>query len=140
MQSLIPNLAVNNVTETIEYYQNNLGFELLMCVDQARNSGNNLNPDTTYIWAMIKNGDVEIMLQEANSIKEEGSDFFENIGASVSFYIAVEDVNTFYQEVSDKVEIYREPETTWYGQREFYVRDINGYILGFASTERPFEG
>lgn len=23
--------------------------------------------------------------------------------------------------------------TTWYGQREFYIKDINGYILGFAS-------
>ena len=139
MQSLIPNLAVNNIAETVSYYQTNLGFDLLMCVDESKNSGNVIDPEKTYIWAMIKNGDVEIMLQEANSIKEEGSDFFEKIGASVSFYIAVADANAFYEEIKDKVEIYREPETTWYGQREFYVRDINGYILGFASTERAFE-
>ena len=140
MQSLIPNLAVNNIAETVSYYQTNLGFDLLMCVDVSKKSGNLITPENTYIWAMIKNGDVEIMLQEANSIKEEGSDFFEKIGASVSFYIAVEDADTFYEKIKDKVEIYREPETTWYGQREFYIRDINGYILGFASTERPFNG
>jgi hypothetical protein len=23
--------------------------------------------------------------------------------------------------------------TTWYGQKEFYIKDINGYILGFSS-------
>ena len=33
----------------------------------------------------------------------------------------------------DKVIIYKEIETTWYGQKEFYIKDLNGYILGFTS-------
>ena len=30
----------------------------------------------------------------------------------------------------------KEIDTTWYGQREFYVRDCNGYILAFATMQK----
>jgi hypothetical protein len=29
----------------------------------------------------------------------------------------------------------KELETTWYGMREFYIKDCNGYILGFAERD-----
>ena len=38
-----------------------------------------------------------------------------------------------YLKIKDKVTIYKEIETTWYGQKEFYIKDINCYILGFTS-------
>ena len=57
------------------------------------------------------------------------------IGASVSFYIEVEDINTIYNEIKEKAEVVKELETTWYGMQEFYVKDCNGYILGFAEKK-----
>ncbi|WP_419673641.1 hypothetical protein [Aliarcobacter butzleri] len=47
-------------------------------------------------------------------------------------YIEVENVDELYLKIKDKVTIYKEIETTWYGQKEFYIKDINGYILGFT--------
>jgi uncharacterized glyoxalase superfamily protein PhnB len=73
------------------------------------------------------------MLQNTESLKEDVGVFFENIGASLTLYIDVENVDDLYVKIKDKVIIYKELNTTWYGQREFYIKDINGYILGFAS-------
>jgi len=30
------------------------------------------------------------------------------------------------------VEIVQDLATTWYGMREFYIRDLDGYLLGFG--------
>ena len=88
-----------------------------------------------YIWAMIKKDGVSIMLQSIESLKEEIGVFFDNISASLTLYIEVENVDELYLKIKDKVSIYKEIDTTWYGQKEFYIKDINGYILGFTSKE-----
>ena len=37
-----------------------------------------------------------------------------------------------YEELKEKVTIIKDMRTTFYGKREFYIRDCNGYILTFA--------
>jgi len=62
LKSLTPNLMVNDVEETIEYYTDILGFTLLMTV-----------PETGKLdWAMVKRNDVVIMFQ---SSKNKSSSF-----------------------------------------------------------------
>lgn len=73
------------------------------------------------------------MLQEQGSLREDVSDFFSSIGASAVFYIRVDDVDKWYETISRKAEVVKQIETTWYGMREFYIKDNNGYILGFAT-------
>jgi uncharacterized glyoxalase superfamily protein PhnB len=51
------------------------------------------------------------------------------------FYIDVENIEETYKQLEGRVEIAKTLETTWYGMREFYIRDCNGYILGFAERE-----
>ncbi len=82
---------------------------------------------------MMKHGDIEFMFQEIESIKEDIGDFFNSIGASASFYMKLDDVDTFFSKLPKDVEILKELHTTWYGMKEFYIKDCNGYILGFAS-------
>mgnify|MGYP003563255272 CR=1 FL=1 len=53
-------------------------------------------------------------------------------GASVSFYMEIDDLDSFYDEIKDKVAEITEPQLAWYGMKEFYTKDPNGYILGFA--------
>ena len=53
---------------------------------------------------------------------------------SLTFYIDVEDVKQLYAKLKDKVTIIKDMHTTFYGKREFYIRDCNGYILTFAGT------
>jgi len=57
------------------------------------------------------------------------------LGDSVSFYIEVEAINALYQEIKPKAEVVKELETAWYGMQEFYIKDCNGYILGFAERK-----
>ena len=40
-----------------------------------------------------------------------------------------------YEKVKDSVQIQKEIETTWYVAEEFYIRDCNGYILGFSEMK-----
>ena len=137
MKKLTPNLAVKNIKESVAFYHDNFGFELQMAVSEDQSSiGAEFEDDKEYIWAMIASGEVTIMLQREDSLKEDiGLDFFESIGSSASFYIEVEDVDALYESVKSKVEILKEIETMWYGQREFYVKDINGYILAFSMVD-----
>lgn len=51
-------------------------------------------------------------------------------GASVLFYIDVSGIDELYIGLKGKVEIEKEIETTWYGMREFYIKDCNGLALG----------
>ena len=62
---------------------------------------------------------------------------FKNVtqGASLLFYIDVEGINIVYDSLRDKVEIVKDIERTWYGMKEFYIKDCNGYILGFREKD-----
>lgn len=134
MKSLIPNLAVKDIKQTVAYYQDNFGFEIEMLVDSLQEDFSpEIKKDKDYIWALIKKGDISLMLQEENSMKEDIGNFFEGIGASITLYIEVDDVDILYEKVKENVEILKPVYTTWYGQKEFYIKDINGYILGFSS-------
>lgn len=137
MKKLTPNLAVKNIKDTVNYYHDNFGFTLQMAVSEDKSSmGAEFVADKEYIWAMIASGEVIIMLQRADSLKEDlGIDFFKSIGASASFYIEVEDVDALYEKVKSKVQIVKDIDTTWYGQKEFYVKDIDGYILAFSMMD-----
>jgi len=74
------------------------------------------------------------MLQRDDNLKEDiGLSFFDDICSSSTFYIEVEDVEALYESVKSKVTIIKDISTTWYGQREFYVQDLNGYVLAFST-------
>ncbi len=134
MKSITLNLAVKDIKETIKYYQENFDFEVQMLVDESKTIfDTQIKEELNYVWAMIYKDNVSLMLQSIESLKEDVGVFFENIGASLTLYIDVENVDDLYVKIKDKVIIYKELNTTWYGQREFYIKDINGYILGFAS-------
>ena len=74
-----------------------------------------------------------MMFQAKNSMTEEipGFDGMD-VGASLTFYIDVGNIAALYKELSGKVTIIRDMQTTFYGKQEFYIRDCNGYVLTFA--------
>lgn len=133
MQNLIVNLAVRDIRQSITFYRDILGFTTIMAVPEDKSSFSpELEEGKRYLFAMVQSGGVEIMLQQEESLREDVGDFFTNIGASATYYIRVDDVDQFYKTIASKVEIIKPIETTWYGMREFYIRDIDGYVFGFA--------
>ena len=137
MKKLNPNLMVKDVKETIEFYKNNLDFKLVMAVPETQDGIlTEIPEDRKIVYALVKNGNVELTFQAEESLKKDIIVFANSIiGASVSFYIEVENLKDFYDGIKEKVEVVKELSTTWYGMNEFYIRDNNGYVLGFAEQK-----
>jgi uncharacterized glyoxalase superfamily protein PhnB len=93
-----------------------------------------LKKSKEYAYAMVRRDDLYIMLVKEAIYQENIPNIeLDYQGASVLFYIDVEKVDEVYHEFKAKnVEVVKELTTTWYGRREFYIKDYNGYILAFG--------
>jgi uncharacterized glyoxalase superfamily protein PhnB len=127
LNSLTPNLMVNDVEETIEFYTDILGFTVLMTV-----------PETGKLdWAMVKRNDVVIMFQTKKSLSSELPRLAgEKPGGGLTFYIKVDKITELHEELyNNEVEIISDLESTFYNTIEFSVVDLNGYVLTFSEEE-----
>jgi len=114
MSGLAPVLAVNDLTEAIEYYREKLGF----AVDFTRG-------DPPY-YAVAKRADnVAIHLSEREDTTDPISPAY--------VYVFVSNVDALYAEYESKgVEIFQPPQDMEYGMREFDVHDLSGHFLTFG--------
>ena len=137
-RKLTPNFSARDVGESVKFYQDILGFKFEMAVqDGTTTIENEVSNEHEYAYAMVSKDDVYIMFLKSDSFKKDIPEL-EDIsqGASVLFYIDVEDIDEVYKNLKTRTEITKELETTWYGMREFYIKDCNGYVLGFAEREQ----
>lgn len=125
MDSLSPNIFVNNMAETIAFYKA-IGFELTMSVPET---GNN------FVWVMMVNGNVTFMFQTFASLGDELPQISRHNGASQLLYIKLKNVRGFFELIKDKVTVLKGLETTFYGATEFSILDNNNYVLTFAADE-----
>lgn len=121
MEELTPNLMVDDVNETIEYYQKHLGFELVMTVPE----------EGKFFWAMLQCGKISLMFQEKQSILAEYP-MLKPAAGGLTFYIKVKDVTSLFAKVKGKVNIVSDLHKTFYGAEEFALQDPNGFVLNFA--------
>jgi uncharacterized glyoxalase superfamily protein PhnB len=134
LNKLTPNFAVADIRQTVRFYRENLGFELVMAVPVTQDGvEQQLSDEKEYVYAMMKKDGVELMFQRSDSFSEDvvlaGRT---SVGASVSFYMEGKDIEALYAELKDRNLTVSELKLTWYGIKEFYLKDNNGYILGFA--------
>ena len=125
LQSLTPNLMVQNVNDTVHYYQENLGFTLLETVPK----------EGPLDWAMLKRNEVVIMFQSKRSMAKDLPRFEkQNPGGGFTLYVKMEGVHELYYELLETAEIISEIEDTFYGTTEFSITDPNGYVITFSET------
>lgn len=128
-------MMVDDMNKSLVYYRDVLGFDFLMAVSSDKNDAVfELDESKNLIWARMKKDNIELMFQEKQSFLEDvpvSSDI--QMGASISLYFEIEDVDAYYDKIKDKAEIIKGINTAWYGMKEFYLKDCNGYILCFAS-------
>lgn len=131
---LTPNFEVKDIKQTVNFYSEILGFELVMAVpDSQEGVEQTFSENKEYVYAMVQKDHVELFFQRSDSFKHDVGLMTElPIGASVSFYIEIEGIKDFYETLKRKNLQMTELKTTWYGMLEFYLRDVNGYVLGFA--------
>ena len=131
---LTPNLMAADIRETVLFYQETLGFSLSMAVPKdSRDILTELPAEGELVYALMRCGDVEIMFQEqanlAGEIPQLGG---RPLGASATLYMETGDLDKVLANLPKTTTIIRQPETTWYGARELYIQDNNGYILAIA--------
>ena len=134
------NMMVDDIHETISFYQKTLGFEHVMSVPKdSEEILFQYDAGQPLVYAVIKYGDIEMMLQERESLMENVPAFKPGTatGGTLTFYFATDDVSAVAAKVKGSCEIVRDLHDTFYGMREIYVRDPNGYILGFAQQMTP---
>lgn len=112
--ALKPMLYTKQLTETVSFYTDVLGFE---CVAFEEGWG----------WASLQKDSVEIMLSYPNEHIP-----FEHPLFTGSFYIATDVVDELWNEWKDKCKVCYELESFDYGMREFAIYDNNGYLLQFG--------
>jgi hypothetical protein len=86
-------------------------------------------------WAMVKREQVTLMFQTLSSIQRDLPEL--NItakGSPGTFFIEVTNIELLHQAVQDKLEVVSSMRNTFYGKKEFTIKDINGYFLTFAEN------
>jgi len=134
MKKLAPNLMVEDVNRTVEFYSDVLGFEFVMgVIEELQEIMTSCQKDRLLDYAMMKCGDVEIMFQGKRSLTEALPVLKDKeIGGTLTLYMEIEGVHALYARIKDKVTVVKDLHTTFYGMQEFYVLDCNGYVLTFA--------
>lgn len=124
---MTPNLMVNDVNSTVRFYKEVLSFEPVVTV-----------PDTgMYDFAIISNGNVEIMLQRKENMEEDYPVMSNKpAGGTFTLNFEVKDIVMVYEKAIIKSELVQELHQTLYGTKEFAVKDNNGYILAFSEALR----
>ncbi len=133
-KKLTTNMMVEDVSRTVDFYSDVLGFEFVMGVpENSREIVTKRQKGQALGFAITKCDNIDMMFQATQSLTKEIPDFRGmDIGGSLTFYIEVKDVKGLYAKLKDKVTIVKDMQTTFYGKQEFYIRDCNGYILTFA--------
>lgn len=114
LTSLRPMLWTAQLKETCDFYTNTLGFTL-----------GEYNED--WGWASLQRDGVDIMLARPTEHTA-----FDQPKFTGSFYFNTDDVNTLWDSLKDKVNVFYPMEDFEYGMREFAILDNNGYILQFG--------
>lgn len=121
---IIPELLVEDMQKTLRFYQEILGFKPEIVYPQA-------NP----VFVQIRRDNIRIMLYDRSDFENEIPKLKKvKMGGSVLLYIEAEKIETFYQEIKDRVNIIQPIHKTDYGSLEFTIEDCNGYLIAFSES------
>jgi len=109
-----PMIHVPDVRAAALWYQS-IGFEIV---------GTN-EPDGAMDWAMLAFGSTHVMLSEGGRPSSE-------FRREVDLYVETDDVAAAWERLKDEVEVVEGLHDTFYGMREFIVRDLNRFWITFG--------
>lgn len=120
---LTPNLIVADVSRSLAFYADVLGFSRGMTV-----------PDVEpFVFGSVTSGTIEIFFNGREAAAKEYPDLAARpIGASGTLFIEVVGIESFYDVIKDRVTVTVPLFTQWYGMKEFVIADPDGYVITFA--------
>ena len=116
-QKVVPVLKVSDMQKSVDFYTGVLGFWVAW---RAANDGGGEN-------CMLRAGTAELLLST-------GSHLGDSPQFTGTLYFHMSGVQEFFERVKNWAEVVWPLETMDYGQREFGIRDCDGYTLAFAEA------
>jgi uncharacterized glyoxalase superfamily protein PhnB len=114
LQQVTPMIHVPDVRATAAWYES-IGFAVL----------NTFEDEDGMTFALLSYGNSQIMLNAGGLPATQDR-------REVDLYVRTNEVDRLYERLKDCVQIDQGPEETFYGTREFSVRDLNGFWLTFG--------
>jgi len=123
---LIPELSVSNFEKSLEFYTKILGFKIEYQREESK-------------FAFLSFQGSQIMIEQVNEIWNTGRLEYP-FGMGINFQIEVENIEPILNSLKEnKYPIFIEPKENWYrqdnkliGNKEFLIKDPDGYLLRFA--------
>jgi uncharacterized glyoxalase superfamily protein PhnB len=115
-EEIVPMIHVPDVTATAQWYES-IGFTI---VDTFRECD-----EGEVNWALLRLGDSTIMLNAGGKPSNAPRREFD-------LYIHVDDIDSARRRLDAKASIVEDLHDTFYGMREFIVRDCNGFWITFG--------
>lgn len=126
IKTLAPVLMVKDVAATMKFYEAILDFKQVLTVPEK----------APFVFGLVTNGAVELQFQEAKSFVKGIPTFKgKKIGGTLTLYMDVPNVALIYKRATKHCKIVKKLHKTFYGTKEFYMLDCNGYALGFAQKQ-----
>ena len=124
LNALTPNLMVDDLNITIDFYTKILGFDLILA----------LPGQGTLQWAYLQKDDIKLMFQSTSSLMAEFPELETRAkGGALTLFLQVKNTEQWYQALQNKVKVIRPYGITAYnGAREFVIQDPDGSILHFS--------
>lgn len=122
-KSIAACFAVGDVDKTLGWYEQQLGFK-----------SHPFPADPPYVFGILERDNVEIMLQRVEGY-EKPDLYSHRPGGVWDAYIRITNIEGLYEEVRDRVTILMTLRQQPYGDWEFEVRDLNGYVLVFSELK-----
>jgi glyoxylase I family protein len=125
IRGLAPLLAVFDMPTSIKFYCEGLGFEVV---------GNDGKPAPQFDWALLRLNGAELMLNTAYDEDQRPSvPDPARIAAhqDAAIYFGCPDVDGAYAHLRRRGIDAKEPKVAWYGMKQLYLTDPDGYLLCF---------
>jgi uncharacterized glyoxalase superfamily protein PhnB len=113
-QDVVPMIHVPDVRATADWYIS-IGFKLIRQNEE----------DGEINWAKLSFGNSEIVLDAGGRLSTDNR-------REVDVYILTDKVADIYRDLKECVQVIESLHETFYGMREFVVRDVNGFWVTFG--------
>lgn len=117
-QTVVPMIHVVDVSATVDWYSS-IGFKAI----QQNEEDGEIN------WALLSFGNSSLMLNAGGKPSTAQR-------REVDLYVYTDNVDDLYRRLENQVQVVEGPHDTFYGMREFIIRDINGFWVAFGQPVR----
>ncbi len=114
-KKVVPMFHVPDVRKTVDWYRD-IGFAVIATF------GDN---DGGVSFAMMSFGTGEVMFSSGGRLSSHHR-------REVDLYAYTDNVDDFYEQIKERIEIVEGPHNMFYGMREIIVRDLNGFWITFG--------